>query len=674
MHGQGLEQRLAQRRAAGLLDGHRRELHPEQALPRGREGHASRAQVGGRRARRRRASRSRTSTRRARSSSRSTRATRARSSTTRGALADALLGPHHTARQAGRRAGRPVPRALPGQGHAGPDDRRPGRATSSGSTRCRRTIDATNFQVQQYDGQPVLTWWQGRILEVGFGQGENVIYDSSYRQIATRPGGQRLSRRPARDPAEAGRHGVDRRVRPDPHEPLLAARARRTASSPTRVVQQIDVKTGLVMWEWHALGHVPLTRIATTRAEERLSVGLHPHQLGRPRQLGRRAALRAQHMDAVRRRPPQRRDPLAARRHAQQLQRLGSGTRFYWQHDAEWQPGGLISLFDNGSTPPKEKQSRGLLLEPNLSNHTVTLRKASPTRRRRCSASSQGNTLALPGGNWLMGYGGLPNFTEYDASGHVLLDGYARQERAGLQDLSLAVERAPEDATVGLGEEERRRARRRGQLERRHRRRVLARAGGFLARRAGGGRDGAPRAGSKRRSRRPPPGRTCRCRGSTHRATCSAPRRPSKPDSRPAADLVLVAALLVLGPAGRISRSAVTTASAEIGANAAAAAAGRPAPTRRPARLLRAERARPLGAAGRRSDGLAAARQPRRLGRDPGQLPRRPRRRALSGVSVRGSRSGSHPAGSRRTRRGTGPASCRRTRSSPASASPSTRP
>jgi len=26
-------------------------------------------------------------------------------------------------------------------------------------------------------------------------------------------------------------------------------------------------------------------------------------------------------------------------------------------------------------------------------------------------------------GNWLMGYGGLPNFTEYDASGHVLLDG-----------------------------------------------------------------------------------------------------------------------------------------------------------------------------------------------------------------------------------------------------------
>ena len=41
-----------------------------------------------------------------------------------------------------------------------------------------------------------------------------------------RPGGERLPRRPARDPHRAGRHGLDRRVRPDPDEP----RPRRTAS------------------------------------------------------------------------------------------------------------------------------------------------------------------------------------------------------------------------------------------------------------------------------------------------------------------------------------------------------------------------------------------------------------------------------------------------------------
>jgi hypothetical protein len=37
-------------------------------------------------------------------------------------------------------------------------------------------------------------------------------------------------------------------------------------------------------------------------------------------------------------------------------------------------------------------------------------------------AESQGNALGLPGGNWLLGYGRLPNLTEYDAAGRVLLD------------------------------------------------------------------------------------------------------------------------------------------------------------------------------------------------------------------------------------------------------------
>jgi hypothetical protein len=101
----------------------------------------------------------------------------------------------------------------------------------------------------------------------------------------------------------------------------------------------------------------------------------------------------------------------------------GAGTRFYWQHDSEWQPGGLISLFDNGSDPPKEKQSRGLLLKPDTAAHTVTLVKQFTNPTKTLLASSQGNTLSLPGGDWLMGYGGLPNFTEYDSSGHVLLDG-----------------------------------------------------------------------------------------------------------------------------------------------------------------------------------------------------------------------------------------------------------
>ena len=65
----------------------------------------------------------------------------------------------------------------------------------SGSTRCRRNVEATNLQVQQLDGQPVLTWWQGYIPPQGFGEGEEIIENTYYqlssaastRATATRP-------------------------------------------------------------------------------------------------------------------------------------------------------------------------------------------------------------------------------------------------------------------------------------------------------------------------------------------------------------------------------------------------------------------------------------------------------------------------------------------------------
>ncbi len=103
--------------------------------------------------------------------------------------------------------------------------------------------------------------------------------------------------------------------------------------------------------------------------------------------------------------------------------KLGPGAKTYWQHDAEWQPSGLISVFDNGSTPPKEKQSRGVLLKPDYGAKTVALAKAYVNPGKTLLAPAQGNTLSLTGGDWLMGYGNLPNFTEYDSAGHVLLDG-----------------------------------------------------------------------------------------------------------------------------------------------------------------------------------------------------------------------------------------------------------
>ena len=243
-------------------------------------------------------------------------------------------------------------------------------------------------------GQTVLTWWQGRILELGFGQGEDEIYNTSYQPIAHVVAGNGYQRRPARVPADAAGDRLDRRVRPGRAQPLGAWAAPRTASSTTRSSQEIDVKTGLVMWEWHALGHIPL----------RDSYAPMPHTTSNWDYV---------HVNSIdpgpdgtcccRRATPGRSTtstctPAASSGGSAASTRASSaapGTLFYWQHDARWQPGGLVSVFDNGSSPPEEKQSRGLLLDPNTETNTVTLVKQFTNPNATLLASSQGDLLNL---------------------------------------------------------------------------------------------------------------------------------------------------------------------------------------------------------------------------------------------------------------------------------------
>ena len=44
---------------------------------------------------------------------------------------------------------------------------------------------ATDFNVQSYQGKPVLTWWQGNVSSAGTGNGVDEIYNSSYQHVAT---------------------------------------------------------------------------------------------------------------------------------------------------------------------------------------------------------------------------------------------------------------------------------------------------------------------------------------------------------------------------------------------------------------------------------------------------------------------------------------------------------
>ena len=48
---------------------------------------------------------------------------------------------------------------------------------------------AANVRLQSYRGAPALTYWEGKVIDPGFGQGEGVILDSGYRELALHPYG-----------------------------------------------------------------------------------------------------------------------------------------------------------------------------------------------------------------------------------------------------------------------------------------------------------------------------------------------------------------------------------------------------------------------------------------------------------------------------------------------------
>ncbi len=75
-----------------------------------------------------------------------------------------------------------------------------------------RGTSATNLQVQQYSGQPVLTWWQGDISVHGFGLRRRRDRQRRLRRHRSRPRRQRPAGRPARLSADSGGHRADHRV------------------------------------------------------------------------------------------------------------------------------------------------------------------------------------------------------------------------------------------------------------------------------------------------------------------------------------------------------------------------------------------------------------------------------------------------------------------------------
>jgi hypothetical protein len=278
-----------------------------------------------------------------------------------------------------------------------------------------RNVLATDFRVQKLNGKPVLTWWQGG-MNHGSGRGEDVIYDTTYKQIATVK-------------AANGLQGADL------HQFLVTndGDAYIIAISPIRwpgtakplmdsVVQEIDIKTGLVLFEWHALDHVPLAEsFFRTSSKGFVFDPFHVNSVALDRDGNLIVSLR--NTWALYKIDHQTGAVIWTLGSNRSNFKRGSNASTAFQHDAIVQSDGTITMFDNGAGPPAiHHQSRALRLSINTANKTANLVKEfdhSPSLVSNNEGSAQ-----TVGSDLFVGWGAQPYFSEFNSRGQLDFDAH----------------------------------------------------------------------------------------------------------------------------------------------------------------------------------------------------------------------------------------------------------
>jgi Arylsulfotransferase (ASST) len=282
---------------------------------------------------------------------------------------------------------------------------------------------AANFRVQEYEGKPALTWWQDPLDADGSKTAGEVIANSSYQTIAV---------------VRAGNG-----YQPDLHEfqitpqdtawitvydaidcNLSSVGGPKDGAVADTLLQEVDLKTDLVMYEWHSLDHVPLSNsyasaVPTSRGEpfDYFHINSIDTELNGDLLVDSRNTWAAYDVDP---KTGQVRWELGGRHSSF---KLGPGAGPAWQHDARQQPDGAITFFDNGAFPAVHPQSRAIELALNPATRTATLVR-SYEHQNPLVAGSQGNVQALQNGDWMVGWGQAGYLSEVTPAGQVLFNAH----------------------------------------------------------------------------------------------------------------------------------------------------------------------------------------------------------------------------------------------------------
>ncbi|NHU85109.1 ArsR family transcriptional regulator [Kocuria sp. JC486] len=288
-----------------------------------------------------------------------------------------------------------------------------------------------DLRVQQYQGEPVLTYYLGS-SGPGYGAGSFHVLDQNYQEITQVTTGGSLG---------AGKADFHDSTITDRGTMLLMAYV------PTRVdlskvggpkdgwamdgvIQEVDIATGEVLFEWSAMDHVPLTDTEKDFAKaksEKEKTGTEElpfdyFHINSVREDDDGSLLvSARNTHAVYRLDRETGEVDWTLGGSSSDFEMGDGAEFQWQHDAQRAEDGTLTLFDNHNDTGDGDSSRGLRLELDEEAMTaeVVTEYAPPEDR---PAGAMGNMQHLDNGNLLVGWGTRPFFSEYTDDGELVAD------------------------------------------------------------------------------------------------------------------------------------------------------------------------------------------------------------------------------------------------------------
>jgi hypothetical protein len=284
--------------------------------------------------------------------------------------------------------------------------------------RLRGTSDrAMNFEVQTYRGEPVLTWADT--------SGDYMIFDGSYREMA--------------------RFGAANGYRGDHHEFLISPQdtalitiynAVHRDLSPVGgpkngvavqgIVQELDIETGEVIFEWHSLEHVGIEESYAKPGEDADYPGLdYFHINSIDVDHDNNLLVSARKTFAVYKVDRKTGEVIWRFGGKRSDFEMGPGASFAYQHDARRLPDGTISVFDNGTTvfhdgvPKAVEESRAIVLELDERKMKASLVHEYTDGQH---AAAAGNVQGLANGNVFVGWGRALAISEFSHDGELLFD------------------------------------------------------------------------------------------------------------------------------------------------------------------------------------------------------------------------------------------------------------